>query len=204
MRRASISRRMSRSESSTPPAYRASGADAGPRASPTPVCTVRRVSHTGQTRRTRGPHPLVQHGSPVSARPRRAFVMLAGRRKACRGCSSMAELQLPKLIARVRFPSSPPMPSTCGRKVVREGIRVDAVRIDSLRAGPAPPEAPHAAQRRAERRSGRFPSSPRSPSGAAAGRACSGQSSVSASVRRGLSPGGASTSTARAWRARLK
>jgi len=36
------------------------------------------------------------------------------------------------------------------------------------------------------------------------GRSCSGQSSVSASVSRGLSPGGASTSTARAWRARLK
>lgn len=29
-----------------------------------------------------------------------------------RGCSSMAELQLPKLIARVRFPSSAPKAST--------------------------------------------------------------------------------------------
>ncbi len=38
------------------------------------------------------------------------FVMLAGPpRGGARGCSSMAELQLPKLIARVRFPSSPPL-----------------------------------------------------------------------------------------------
>ncbi len=46
-------------------------------------------------------------------RPKRGVPAITGRSRYCgeafaRGCSSMAELQLPKLVARVRFPSSPP------------------------------------------------------------------------------------------------
>ena len=68
--------------------------------------------------------PSSRHASLPSLKDRhRVTVGTDGRIRACCGCSSMAERQLPKLHTRVRFPSpAPALHMPCGFAVGRLGL----------------------------------------------------------------------------------
>lgn len=72
----------------------------------------------------------------------------------------MAEHLLPKQIARVRFPSAPPMRKGRGHRSRPFRIRVVCRRNRLAPGGPTPPEAPRSAQRCVEKAVGTIPVSP--------------------------------------------